>query len=249
MEPLVEFCLRMGDNVLILGHRNSEWCGHAPVLEEDIALANMALDLIGQTQLWYGLAAEVEGKGRTPDQIAYLRDAPEFRNSLLVEQPNNDFGHTLMRQYLFDSWHFLMLKSLIGSSDKRVAEVAEKAVKEVSYHLERSRDLIVRLGDGTEESHKRLQDALNILWPYVAELFEADAVDQAMADAGIAPDLESLRAEWQSEITKTMANATLDIPETDHEIKGGKSGVHTEHMGFILAEMQFLQRAYPGAQW
>jgi len=249
MDPFVQFCLRMGDNVLILGQRNAEWCGHAPVLEEDIALANMALDLIGQTQLWYRLAGTAEGAGREPDDFAYLRDEGEFRNCLLVEQPNSDFAVTLMRQYLFDAWHLLMLRELIGSSDAQVREVAEKAFKEVSYHLDRSRDLIVRLGDGTDQSHRKMQDALDRLWPYVADLFDKDTIDMAMQEDGIAPDLDILRTGWDAEIARTMSAATLQVPETDHVIKGGKAGRHTEHMGFILSEMQALQRSHPGARW
>ncbi|MDZ4086222.1 MAG: 1,2-phenylacetyl-CoA epoxidase subunit PaaC [Tabrizicola sp.] len=240
---------RMGDNCLILGHRVSEWCGHSPVLEEDIALANTALDLIGQTQLWLGLAGEVEGKGRTADTLAYLRDAAQFRNVLLVERPNGDFGQTLMRQFLFDAWAMEMLRALQASSDKRVAEIAAKAAKEVAYHLERSADLVIRLGDGTEESRTRMQKALNVLWPYTGELFLGDAVDQAMADAGIAPAPESLKAAWDRTVAEVMAEATLVLPEGTFQHKGGKQGRHTEALGFILADMQFLQRAYPGGTW
>jgi ring-1,2-phenylacetyl-CoA epoxidase subunit PaaC len=246
---LVELATRMGDNALILGHRNSEWCGHSPALEEDIALANMALDLIGQTQLWLGLAAEAEGRGRTPDDLAYLRDARAFRNMLLVEQPNGDFGQTLMRQFLFDAWHLPMLKALEKSTDRRVAEIAEKAAKEVAYHLERSTDLVIRLGDGTEESHARMQAALDLLWPYVGELFLADASDAELAEAGVAPSPETLRPAWDAHVDATLAAATLRRPEGGFVQKGGKQGVHSEHLGFILAEMQFLQRAYPGASW
>ena len=192
-EALFELLLRLGDTTLILGHRVSEWCGHAPALEEDIALANVALDLIGQTQMWLGLAAEVEGKGRTADDLAYLRDAWDFRNLLLVERPNGDFGHTLMRQFLFDAWHLELLEALRRSSDPRIAEIAAKAAKEVAYHLERSSDLVVRLGDGSAESHRRMQAALDALWPYVGEMFLGDAKDAAVTAAGIAPEPASLR--------------------------------------------------------
>jgi ring-1,2-phenylacetyl-CoA epoxidase subunit PaaC len=249
MNALLKFCLRMGDNTLILSHRNSEWCGHAPILEEDIALANMALDLIGQTQLWYGLAGEIEGKGRTPDNIAFLRETHEFENALLVEQPNRDFGHSLMRQYLFDAWHFQMLAALKTSTDARVAAIAEKALKEVSYHIERSRDLVIRLGDGTEESHGKMQDALDRLWSYCADFFESDAVDAQMVADGIAPETAVIEANWRRELEQTFAVAHLTIPESIPHHKGGKAGVHTEHMGYILAEMQVLQRTYPGATW
>ncbi|RIK87134.1 MAG: phenylacetate-CoA oxygenase subunit PaaI [Hyphomicrobiales bacterium] len=246
---LFEFLLRMGDNALVLGHRVSEWCGHAPVLEEDIALANTALDLIGQTQLWLGLAGEVEGQGRSADNLAYLRDAHEFRNLLLVELPNGDFGRTLMRQFLFDAWHLPMLKALAASSDPRVAEIAAKAVKEVAYHVERSADLVIRLGDGTEESHARMQAALDELWPYTGEMFLSDAADEAVAAAGIAPAPASLREGWRDTVAAVLAEATLKEPAGAYAHKGGRSGRHTEHLGYILAEMQFLQRAYPGSTW
>lgn len=248
-DAFLETLLRLGDTTLILGHRVSEWCGHAPALEEDIALANVALDLIGQTQMWLGLAAEVEGKGRTADDLAYLRDAWDFRNLLMVERPNGDFGHTLMRQFLFDAYHFELLKALAGSSDPRVAEIAAKAVKEVAYHLERSSDLVVRLGDGTEESRRRMQEALDALWPYVGEMFVADDKDRTAAAAGIAPDPASLRPAWEATVRAVLGEATLAAPESDFAHKGGRRGVHTEHLGYVLAEMQFLQRAYPGASW
>ncbi len=246
---VAEFALRMGDACLILGHRNSQWCGHAPALEEDIALANTSLDLIGQTQLWLELACEAEGKGRTPDNLAFLRDVSGYRNILLVEQPNGDFGRTLMRQYLFDAWHLPMLKALMGSTDARIAAIAEKASKEVAYHLERSADLVVRLGDGAKESHARMQSALDFLWPYTGEMFIADAFDEELAAVGLAPAPESLKSAWREHVGRTLTEATLKAPETRHVQKGGRRGVHSEHLGFILAEMQFLQRAYPGARW
>lgn len=246
---LFEFLLRTGDNTLLLGHRVSEWCGHSPVLEEDIALANTALDLIGQTQMWLGLAGEVEGKGRTADNLAYLRDAAQFRNVLLVERPNGDFGETLMRQFLFDAWHVELLRSLTGSSDARIAEIAAKASKEVAYHVERSSDLVIRLGDGTAESHARMQSALDGLWSYAGELFVSDATDAAVAARGIAPDPASLKPAWNAAVAAVLAEATLKVPGGTFVYKGGKRGTHTEHLGYILAEMQFLQRAYPGATW
>jgi ring-1,2-phenylacetyl-CoA epoxidase subunit PaaC len=246
---LFEFLTRIGDNTLILGHRLSEWCGHSPALEEDIALSNTALDLIGQTQLWLGLAGEVEGKGRSADNLAYLRDARDFRNVLLVERPNGDFAKTLMRQFLFDAWHFLMLKALCASTDKRIADIAEKTSKEVAYHLDRSRDLIIRLGDGTAESHRRMQEALDDLWAYTGELFAGDVIDAELAAAGIAPEPVSLKATWDELVGDTLQEATLKRPADGFMHKGGKRGIHTEHMGFVLADMQFLQRAYPGATW
>lgn len=246
---LFQFLLRLGDTTLILGHRVSEWCGHGPVLEEDIAMANTALDLIGQTQLWLELAGEVEGKGRSADTLAYLRDAADFRNLLIAERPNGDFGQTLMRQFLYDAWSALVLEKLSHSSDLRVAEIARKAAKEVAYHLERSADLCLRLADGTAESHARMQAALDDLWPYTGEMFAADAVDETLAALGIAPDPGELREDWLATVRRLETEGTLTLPESDFAHSGGKTGRHTEHLGFILAEMQFLQRAYPGAEW
>jgi ring-1,2-phenylacetyl-CoA epoxidase subunit PaaC len=246
---LFEFLLSMGDNTLILGHRLCEWCGHAPALEEDIALANTALDLIGQTQLWLGLAGEVEGKGRNADNLAYLRDALDFRNLLLTERPNGDYGKTVMRQFLFDAWHYLCLMALRRSSETRIAAIAEKASKEVSYHLERSSDLVIRLGDGTAESHARMQEALDDLWPYTGEMFANEASDAALVAAGVGPEPASLKNEWDALVADTLSEATLKKPAEGYMHKGGRRGVHTEHLGYILAELQFLQRAYPGATW
>jgi ring-1,2-phenylacetyl-CoA epoxidase subunit PaaC len=238
----------MGDNTLILGHRVSEWCGHAPVLEEDIALANTALDLIGQTQMWLGLAGEHDG--RTADDLAMLRDAWDFRNCLLVEQPNGDFGQTMMRQFLFDAWHHAMLDGLTKSTTQRIADIAAKTIKEVTYHVERSGDTVIGLGDGTPESHDRMQNALTLLWPYVGELFTPDAVDTAMTDAGIAPDLTELRTVFDARVNDVMTDATLTIPDSTFAHTGGRTGrQHSEHLGHILTQMQWLQRAYPGANW
>ncbi|MGR3622802.1 1,2-phenylacetyl-CoA epoxidase subunit PaaC [Pseudophaeobacter sp.] len=249
-EALVQFLLRMGDNTLILGHRVSEWCGHSPVLEEDIALANTALDLIGQTQMWLGLAADVQGEGKSADDLAFLRDVWEFRNLLLVEVPNEDFGRTLMRQFLFDAWHSIQLGHLMTSSDERIAAIAAKTSKEVAYHLERSADTVVGLGDGTPESHGFMQAALDYLWPYVGEMFVSDEIDAAMLEAGIAPDPASLRADYDTLVGRILADATLSIPESQFAHKGGRTGaMHTEHLGHLLTQMQWLQRAYPGASW
>jgi ring-1,2-phenylacetyl-CoA epoxidase subunit PaaC len=248
-DPGLEFLLRAGDDVLVLGHRISEWCGHAPVLEEDIALANVALDLVGQTQLWLGLAAERRGEG-TADDLAYLRDAWEFRNLLLVERPNRDFGHTLMRSFLFDARHLPWLEALAGSSDGRVAAIAAKAAKEAAYHLERSAGVVIALGDGTGESRARMQDALERLWPYTGEMFEGDAVDEAMEAAGVAPHPGSFREGWEARVREVLAEATLEAPEGVPAQRGGRDGRrHSEHLGHMLAQMQWLQRAYPGAAW
>ena len=249
LTALFEYLLRLGDNCLILGHRNSEWCGHAPVLEEDIALANVALDMIGQTQLWLGLAGEIEDKGRSADDLAYLRDAFDFRNLLLVELPNGDFAHTLMRQFLFDSWYLPLLNELQHSNFQPIAEIAEKAAKEVAYHRERSSDLVIRLGDGSGESHRRMQAALDDFWSYTGEMLEGDAIDQVLLDDGIVPDPTKVASLWREHVEATLRQATLRPPETEQVHRGGKRGAHTEHLGFILAEMQFLQRAYPGARW
>lgn len=249
MAALREFCLRMGDNTLILGQRVAEWCGHAPVLEEDIALANTALDLIGQTQMWLGLAAETGAKADSADSLAFLRDAGAFRNILLVERPNGDFGQTLMRQFLFDAWHHPMLVALGASSDARIAAIAAKAEREVAYHVERSADLVIRLGDGTQESRTRMQRALDDLWPYAGELFLGDSVDAELSAAGIAPDPVGLKPAWDARVGAVLAEATLTAPEDTFVHRGGRSGRHTEHLGHLLAEMQFLQRAYPGAVW
>jgi ring-1,2-phenylacetyl-CoA epoxidase subunit PaaC len=247
---LSQFLRRLGDNTLVLGHRVSEWCGHSPVLEEDIALANTALDLIGQTQLWLGLAAEVEGDDQDADKLAFLRDAWDFRNVLLVELPNGDFGQTMMRQFLFDAWQSIMLGRLLKSSDARIAAIAEKTSKEVAYHVERSAGTVVGLGDGTAESHARMQAALDYLYPYVGEMFLSDDTDAAMVKAGIAPNPASLRDEYDALVGKVMGEATLTLPDGAFTHKGGRTGyMHTEHLGHILTSMQWLQRAYPGAEW
>lgn len=247
---LLQFLLRQGDNTLILGHRVSEWCGHSPVLEEDIALANTALDLIGQTQMWLGYAAEVQGEGKSADDLAFLRDAWDFRNVLLTELPNGDFGQTLMRQFLFDAFQSVLMGRLMTSTDETVAAIAAKASKEVAYHVERSADTVVGLGDGTEESHNRMQAALDYLYPYVGEMFESDETDAAMAAAGIAPDPATLREEYDALVARVLAEATLTLPESRYAHKGGRTGrMHTEHLGHLLSTMQWLQRAYPGCEW
>lgn len=248
-DPLFEYLLRLGDNTLVLSHRVSEWCGHGPVIEEDLALANVALDLIGQARLWLSLAGEVEGKGRDEDQLAYRRDAREFHNVLLVEQPNGDFACTMARQFYFDVWHRLLLTGLLQSADGRIRDIAAKSLKEVQYHLERSSDWVIRLGDGTDESHTRMQTALDDLWVYTGELFEMDGVEQAMLADRIGVDLETLRTPWREQVAAVLQEATLTLPAEGWWQRGGKRGVHSEHLGYVLAEMQFLQRAYPDARW
>ncbi|MEJ6708675.1 MAG: phenylacetate-CoA oxygenase subunit PaaC [Amylibacter sp.] len=247
---LFEYLLRLGDNTLVLGHRVSEWCGVAPALEEDIALANTALDLIGQTQMWLAYAAEVEGKGRDVDALVFRRDVWDFRSLLLVEQTNGDFGKTLMRQFLFDAFNVLNLTALVGSADVRISEIAAKSVKEAQYHLERSRETVIALGDGTPESNRRMQKALDVLWPFAGEIFVVDSVDTEMFEAGIGPDLAALWNDWVAIIKPVLTSAMLTLPESDFAHKGGKTGVrHSEHLGHLLATMQFLPRAYPDAQW
>lgn len=249
VKPAFDLALRMGDNALILAQRNAAWCGHAPALEEDIALANVALDLIGQAKLWLGYAGELEAEGRSADDLAFLRDGRDFQNVLLVETANGDFGRTTMRQWLYDSWHHFMLDGLKQSADERIVEIAEKSAKEVAYHLERSTDLVIRLGDGTDESHRRMQDALDYLWPYARELDGADDTDRAIAEAGLGPDLAAVVEQAQTYRLEALSRATLTPPTDAAPRKGGKTGVHSEGFGFLLAEMQVLQRTHPGVKW
>ncbi len=250
MTAKFEYLLRLGDNALVLSQQLSKLCGKGPALEEDMALTNVALDLLGQTRMWLTYAGELEGRGRTEDDLAFLRDAHDMRNCLLAEQPNGNYADTMVRQFLFDAWHYFLMQGLCRSSDPRIAEVAEKSLKEVTYHLRRSGDLVVRLGDGTEESHAKTQAAINELWPYSGEMFVYDAVDEAMVDEGVAPAAEGLRAAFLEHVAAILKEATLAMPSPEAWMqKGGKSGRHSEHLGYILAEMQFLQRAYPGAQW
>ncbi|KAA3633764.1 MAG: phenylacetate-CoA oxygenase subunit PaaI [Proteobacteria bacterium] len=246
---LCEYLLRLGDNTLILAQRLSEWCGHGPVLEEDLALTNISLDLIGQTQLWLGLAGEIEGRGRDADALAFRRDAWDFHNALITELPVGDFARTSARQFLFDHWHFLLLRGLSDSADERVAAGAAKSLKEVRYHVERSDEWMRLLGDGTDESHRRTQQAIDELWPYTGELFESDDHDRVLATAGIAIDPGSLLDEWRDTVGAVLARASIRGPENGFMHSGGRRGVHTEHLGFLLAQMQFLQRAYPDAAW
>ena len=250
MDNKVNYLLRLGDNALILSQQLSQLCGKGPALEEDMALTNVALDLLGQTRLWYEYAAELEGAGRDEDKLAYHRDAHDFKNCLLLEQPNGNYADTMMRQFYFDTWHYFLIEGLTRSADPRIAAIAEKSLKEVTYHLRRSGDLIVRLGDSTELAHARTQTAADELWMYSGEVFAYDAIDDAMVADGIAPPADALRGHWLAHVAEIFAEATLTMPPADAWMqKGGKQGRHTEHLGFILAEMQFLQRAYPGAQW
>jgi ring-1,2-phenylacetyl-CoA epoxidase subunit PaaC len=245
----LEFVLRLADNCLILSQRLGEWCGHGPELEEDMALTNIALDLNGQAQNWLEYAAELAGPDRTPDRLAFFRDAGDFRNCLLLEQPNQDFAWTMARQFYFDTWHQLVLTALLDSADQRVREISDKSLKEVRYHLRHSSGWVVRLGDGTDESNRRIQTAIDDLFCYTGELYTPDPVDDAVRAERIGPDLKRIRADWLSGVGAVLNAATLRIPESGWMHAGGKRGIHTEALGYLLAEMQFLPRAYPEAQW
>ena len=243
------YALRLGDDALILSHRLSEWVGHGPELEEDIALANTALDLLGQARLLLACAGEQEGRGRDEDALAYGRDVLDFSNLLLVEQPNGDFAQTMMRQFLFDAYAVELWPRLSASCDEALAGIAGKAAKEAAYHVEQSAAWVVRMGDGTEESHDRIQAGLDMLWPYAGEMFAADEVEEALAEKGIAVAPSELQAPWRARVEPVLDEAGLAPPEGAGTRSGGRQGRHSEHLGHLLAELQFLQRAYPGADW
>lgn len=246
---LCELLLRLGDSSLILAQRLGGWIGHAPAVEEDLALSNTALDLVGQARAFLTYAGELEGRGRDEDALAFLRDTREYRNVLLVEQPNGDFGVTLVRQCLFDLFQRELFSALSTSADQRLAQIARKALTETAYHVQYSRGWVVRLGDGTDDSHSRAQQALDDLWRFTGELFTADAVEQRLTDAGVLPSLPSLRQGWLAALDEVLREATLTRPADGFFHTGGKQGHHGEGLGRLLAEMQFLQRAYPGASW
>lgn len=248
-EALFEYTLRLADNALILGHRLSEWCGHGPILEQDIALINIALDQIGQARSLYQMAGEMEGKGRDEDDLAYLRKVHEYRNVLLVEQPNEDFAYTIVRQFLYDAYSQPFFTALKESKNEALAAIATKSLKEVNYHLRYSSEWMIRLGDGTEESHQKMQTALDALWMYSGELLTMNEIDTTLIAEGIAVDMEKIKPIWEEKIAAIVSEATLTLPEGTWMQKGGKEGNHSEHLGFILAELQHLQRAYPGAKW
>jgi ring-1,2-phenylacetyl-CoA epoxidase subunit PaaC len=248
-DPRFEYLLRLGDDALILGQRLSEWCGHAPALEVDLSLANVALDLIGQATLFLGYAGELEGKGRDADRLAFHRDALQYRNCLMVEQPNGDFGRTIARQFLYSTMHELLLTALSDSTDSRIAEVAAKGVKEVRYHREIAGEWVVRLGDGTEESRRRMADGLDWHWRFVDELFQMDAIEQALAAEGVAADRAALRPAYDARLAAVLTEATLELPKLPRPALGGRVGHHSEHLGHLLAVMQHLPRSYPDARW
>lgn len=246
----IEYLLRLADSALVQGQRLCEWCGRAPALEEELALMNVGLDLVGQARNWYEYAAELLDDGRDADHLAFRRDERAFRNLLLVEQPNGDFAVTMAKQFLYDAWHFHVLRQLSDSSDARIAAIAAKGLKEVTYHLRRSGEWIERLGDGTEESHARMLAAIPQVWRFTVEMTNADEVEQRLFAEGVAPNPEELAAAWRAKVADIFASATLPLPEPAvHFYLSGRRGLHSEHLGILLAEMQFLQRAYPDATW
>ena len=245
----LDYTLRLADDSLILGHRLTEWTSNGPFLEEDIAMSNVALDYIGRARMYYGYAAELSADGKTEDDFAFLRDEREFRNLLINELPRGDFAYSTVRQLFVDVFNSLYLPKLMQSEDQTLAAIAAKGIKETQYHLRRSRDWTLRLGDGTEESHQRMQKAINSLWGYTHELFELDELEQQLADQGIGVDNTSLRAEWLMQIESILSEATLSRPEDDWIVKGGRTGYHTENLGHLLTEMQFLHRSNPGCKW
>jgi ring-1,2-phenylacetyl-CoA epoxidase subunit PaaC len=248
-EALFDYLIHLADNSLIIGHRLSEWCGHSPVLEEDMALVNFALDFIGLSRNLYTYAAKIEAKGKTEDDYAYLRDVGSFRNALLVEQPNGDFATTIARQFFYDVFSHLQNQALAKSSDAQIAAMASKSVKESAYHLKHSSSWMLRLGDGTEESHRRLQDAVDDLWMFTGDLFSKTDGDKSLIEAGIACDNALFYDAWHKQILDVFSEAGITKPSETFMQQGSRTGRHTEHLGFILAEMQSVQRAYPGNQW
>ena len=246
---LVQYLLRLGDDRLVLGHRTSEWCGHGPILEEDIALANIALDLIGEANLLLTLAAQTEGRERTEDSLAYLRDAIEYRNALMVELPKGDFGFTIIRHFFFGVFSLLQMDALQKSANADLAGIAAKAVKESRYHVRHSAQWVLTLGDGTAESHDRAQRAVDDLWRYTGELFMADDVEREVASQGLGVDPSTLESPWQTQVTDVLSRATLTVPTVGYMQRGGRDGKHTEHLGHMLSEMQIVARSHPGASW
>lgn len=245
----LDYLLRIADTSLILGQRLSEWCGHGPVIEEDIALTNIALDLIGQARLLLTHAGALEGRGRDEDQLAFLRREPEFRNLTIVELPNGDFGRTILRNFLVSAWQRELWQALGKSSDGELAAIAAKSLKETRYHLQHAADWVVRLGDGTEESHTRMQAALDLLWPYTAEFFSPSPTDDVAVATSVGPAWSSLQESWVAAVTPVLEVATLRAPARTPFLTRGKFGVHSEHLGHLLTEMQYLQRTYPGGTW
>ncbi|MGM0547559.1 MAG: 1,2-phenylacetyl-CoA epoxidase subunit PaaC, partial [Bacteroidota bacterium] len=249
-EALFEYLVRLADDRLILGHRLSEWCGHGPILEEDIALANIALDYIGHAANLYEYAVEIEGEGRHRDDLVYFRNDPEYKNLKLVELPKGDFGFTIARQFLFSSYSYYLYQLLSDLEDEQFRGMVEKHFKEVKYHLRHSREWVLRLGDGTDESHERIQNAFDDIWTYIGELFHQDDVDELLQDEGLAADTASFKSDWKDLVTDTLEEATLEVPDWNQfMVEGSRQGLHTEHLGHLLAEMQHLRRSYPDGDW
>ncbi len=247
--PLFVHLLRLADDRLVLGHRTSEWCGHGPILEEDIALANIALDQIGEASLFLKLAGALEGQERDEDALAYFREAIDYRNALLVELPNGDFGFTIVRQFFFSVFSLLQMRALKSSTNQDLAGIAAKAEKEATYHVRHCAQWVVTLGDGTAESHARAQAAVDELWRYTGELFLADDIDREVAAAGVGVDPSTLQSEWSAQVGRVLREATLTTPDVKFMQRGGRAGKHTEHLGHMLSEMQILARSHPGATW
>jgi ring-1,2-phenylacetyl-CoA epoxidase subunit PaaC len=247
--PLVLYTLRRADDALVLGHRLSEWCGHGPMMEEDMALANMGLDLLGQARELYSYAAKVEGRDNNEDKLAYLRDVRQYRNLLLVEQPNGDFAHTMVRQFFYAAFADLFWRAMTKSRDETLAGIAAKSEKESAYHLRHSSEWIIRLGDGTEESHARTQGAIDHLWAFTGEMFAVDEAEQCLIDKGAAIDTTALRPLWLKTVSGVVAEAALTLPTNDWMQQGGRSGRHSEHLGHLLSELQYMQRTFPGLTW
>ncbi len=248
-QDLIDYTIALVDDALMLGQRLAEWCSNAPLLEEDLALANVALDFIGRARLFYGYAAELEGGDRDEDAIAFVRDCRDYRNLLILELPRGDFAFSLARQFLVDAFNLVFLEKLGESGDERLAAIAAKSLKETRYHWRRSRDWMLRLGDGTPESHRRVQRALKDLWGYTAELFTMSALETRLMARGVAVDRAALQAPWNALIDAALGEATLKRPALEWSVVGGREGIHTEHLGHMLSELQFLQRAYPGLEW
>ena len=244
-----DYAVRLGDDALILGHRLSEWCSQAPFLEEDLALSNVALDYIGRARMFYSYAAELSGEGYDEDWFAFQRDCRDFSNTLINELPRGDFAFSMARQYLVDVYIVAFMKELQSSADATIAAIAGKAIKESEYHLRRSSEWMLRLGDGTEESQQRLQDAVNELWGFTPELFEQDELEQELVAAGIAVDTSALQPAWEKTVLATFKQANIEVPQEDWQVSGGRQGKHTEWLGHILSDLQFVQRAYPGLEW
>jgi ring-1,2-phenylacetyl-CoA epoxidase subunit PaaC len=248
-EAKFQYLLRLGDSSLIIGHRLSEWCGSGPILEEDIALINIALDFVGNATALLAYAAETEGKGRTEDDLAYLRNERDFRNLLITEQPNGDYAATITRQFLYDVYTYYLYEALKSSKDEHLAALAAKSHKEIIYHVRHSTEWMYRLGDGTAESHERMQNAMNDLWMFTHEMFDMNEADEVLIKAGIAPDLNVIRKSWEDHVKPVIEKATLSIPSYNFRQRGSLDGRHSEHLGFLLAEMQSVHRAFPGAKW